>query len=334
MKSVRRVNGVARTVDDAAYLDVAAQSPVNVMVTVSDHAGRTPWARSIHDRSARRDGPFVAVCSDVLHAIEDGDGAEDVDAWFARAAGGTLFIDNVARLSAHAQTRLMSLLTEQSRDAAADEARSEGHCVRVIAGCNRSLLADLAVGAFSDSLFYRLNVIHIDGMHRSTPGEHIMKARDLMSKPARTCTPSTDLATVAKLMWDHDCGFIPVVSDSGVAAGVVTDRDICIATSTRRLLAEQIAAADAMATPIHACLADDNLSDVLATMRQFQVRRVPVVDDAGRLQGVISLNDIVLASHERRDPPASEVVATMAAICAHRQVAATEPERRAAAAGR
>jgi CBS domain-containing protein len=53
-----------------------------------------------------------------------------------------------------------------------------------------------------------------------------MKVRDLMKTPAQTCRPDTDLAAVTKLMWDHDCGFVPVVD----ASGVLTDRDICVAT--------------------------------------------------------------------------------------------------------
>jgi CBS domain-containing protein len=121
-------------------------------------------------------------------------------------------------------------------------------------------------------------------------------------------------------MWDHDCGFVPVVDASGAVAGVITDRDICIATATRRLLPEHISAAQAMASPIRACLADDNVSEVLATMKQARIRRVPVLDANGRLQGVISLNDLVLASDATRAPQASEIVSTMAAICAHRQV--------------
>jgi CBS domain-containing protein len=77
-----------------------------------------------------------------------------------------------------------------------------------------------------------------------------------------------------------------------------------------------------MASPVHACLSDDSVSDVLATMKQFRIRRVPVTDISGRLQGVISLNDLVLVSHAKRASQASEIVSTMAAICAHRQVEA------------
>jgi CBS domain-containing protein len=192
--------------------------------------------------------------------------------------------------------------------------------VRVIAGSGRSLRADLAARAFDETLFYRLNVIHLDQMHQHEEGERPMKARDVMSEPLYTCEPNTDLATVAKIMWDHDCGFVPVVDASGAVVGVITDRDICIATSTRRLLPEQISAAQAMATPIHACMSDDNISDILATMKQFRIRRVPVIDASGTLQGVISLNDLVQASNVKQEPSASAIVSTMAAICAHRQV--------------
>ncbi len=146
-----------------------------------------------------------------------------------------------------------------------------------------------------------------------------MKALDIMSAPAHTCVPTTDLATVARLMWDHDCGFIPVVDASGTVAGVVTDRDICIATATRRLLPEHLTAAQVMTSAIHACHLSDSVKDVLATMKRCRIRRVPVLDHEGRLQGVISLNDLVLASTDRREPRASDVVATMAAICAHRK---------------
>jgi CBS domain-containing protein len=162
-----------------------------------------------------------------------------------------------------------------------------------------SLRAPLAFGAFDATLFYRLNVIHLDQSPPDAAGGYGMKAQDVMSQPPYACGPNRDLSTVAKIMWDHDCGFVPVVDASGVVTGAVTDRDICIATSTRRLLPENIAAAQAMTTPIHACLPDDNLSDVLETMKQFQIRRLPVLEADGRLRGVISLNDIVMASTDK-----------------------------------
>ena len=305
--------------DAASDLDLAARLPVNVMVTAVNGADRVAWARAIHDRSAHCHGPFVAVHIRTGPGVGPAIRPRDVAGWFHQSAGGTLFIDHVAQLSLRAQGRLFSLLTEQLRHARSATKPSADHCVRVITGSNRSLRAEIAVGTFSDALFYRLNEIHIHPVERNESGEDTMKARDLMSKPPYTCGPDTDLAIVAKLMWDHDCGSVPVVDASGTVVGVVTDRDICIATATRRLLPEQIAASQVMTAPIRACLSNDSVSDVLATMREFRIRRVPVIDANGRLQGVISLNDIVLAATEKREPRASDVLSTMAAICAHRR---------------
>lgn len=141
--------------------------------------------------------------------------------------------------------------------------------------------------------------------------------RNLMSAPTAICRPDSDLAAAAKLMWDHDCGFLPVVNAAGTVAGVVTDRDICMATATRRLLPEHISAAQAMSGHVHACLPDDAVTDALAAMKTFQVRRLPVIDANGRLQGVISLNDIALAT---KGVAATDVVSALAGICAHRQL--------------
>lgn len=143
-----------------------------------------------------------------------------------------------------------------------------------------------------------------------------MTARELMSTPPQTCRPSTDLAAVTQLMWNHDCGFVPVVDAGGHVAGVITDRDICIAAATRRLLPERISADQAMSTSVHACMPDDDVEAVLAAMKAHQVRRVPVVDGNGHLQGVVSLNDVVRAVGKKGAPTAAAVVATLAGICA------------------
>lgn len=149
-----------------------------------------------------------------------------------------------------------------------------------------------------------------------------MQVKQIMTREVATCSPDTNLAVVAKLMWDRDCGFVPVVDPDGNVAGVITDRDICIASATRRLPPEQIAAAEAMRrAPIHAAQLDESLEKALATMKQFQVRRLPVVGADGALKGVISLNDIALASQRKEGPAAAEVASTLAAICTHRPTA-------------
>ena len=145
-----------------------------------------------------------------------------------------------------------------------------------------------------------------------------MQVKQLMTSDIVTSRPETDLAAVAKLMWDRDCGFVPVIDDAGKVAGVITDRDICIASATRRLLPEQITAAQAMRRPpIGTTQPEDTVEKALATMKQFQVRRLPVVAADGTLKGVISMNDIVLASQKKDGPAAGDIVSTLSAICTH-----------------
>jgi CBS domain-containing protein len=85
-------------------------------------------------------------------------------------------------------------------------------------------------------------------------------------------------------------------------------------------LPEDISAADTITGRVHACTADDGITDALATMKEFKVRRLAVIDATGTLQGVISLNDIVLASDQKRKPTPGAVVSAMAEICAHRPI--------------
>lgn len=145
-----------------------------------------------------------------------------------------------------------------------------------------------------------------------------MKVRDLMTSDVEACRPDTDLAAVARIMWDRDCGFIPVVDAAGALRGVVTDRDICIAAATRRLLPEYMPANQVMTHPVHACLPDDEVSEAMGAMKQYKVRRLPVIDANGTLKGVISMNDIVLASEQGLGPNPKEIVSTLAVICVHR----------------
>ena len=145
-----------------------------------------------------------------------------------------------------------------------------------------------------------------------------MKIRDLMTSDVEACRPDTDLAAVARMMWDRDCGCIPVVDAAGALRGVVTDRDICIASATRRLLPEYMPASQVMTHPVHACLPDDEVGEALGAMKQYKVRRLPVIDVNGLLKGIISINDIVLAVERGVGPDPKEIVSTLAAICVHR----------------
>lgn len=144
-----------------------------------------------------------------------------------------------------------------------------------------------------------------------------MKVRDVMIDDAATCGPSDALSRAAQLMWDHDCGFVPVV-DAGRLVGVVTDRDTCMAAYTKGAPLARIRVADVMTPEPKTASPDDDLEEVQRRMAEFQVRRLPVLE-AGRLVGVVSLNDVARAAVGRRQAPtALSVGRTLAAICRHR----------------
>jgi CBS domain-containing protein len=306
---------------------LAIRSEVSVLITSEHRDERRECARSIHIEGPRRSGPFVEFHCGLSCGVRagqrsiigmDDDLASDVRHRFREASEGTLFLDCVEMMSDGVQARLMSLLDEKvlHRDGSALHSRSDP---RIVAGASRSLLAAVSAGTFNGALFYRLNLIHLDFTNGYQGGD-LMKVKDLMSTPPRTCRSDGDLGTIAQVMWDHDCGFVPLIDAFGKVVGVITDRDICIATATRHRLPESISAAETITGRVHACMADDSISDALATMKEFKVRRLAVIDATGQLQGVISINDIVLASDQKRKPTPGDVVSAMAAICAHRTV--------------
>ncbi len=148
-----------------------------------------------------------------------------------------------------------------------------------------------------------------------------MRVEQLMTKDVRTCRPEESLSDAARALWERDCGFVPVVDGDGILrlVGVLTDRDICMAAflSGRRL--DEIPVREVMSRNLRTCRADDAVADAEASMRSAQVHRLPVVDDAGQLLGVISLADLAREAVRqqgatRRDITETEIGCTVAAI--------------------
>jgi CBS domain-containing protein len=148
-----------------------------------------------------------------------------------------------------------------------------------------------------------------------------MKVRELMTR-AETCTAPTDLAAVAMTMWRQDCGIVPVVDESRRVIGVLTDRDICIAVATRHRRPEELTARDVMAGRLFSAGPDDDVQVAMETMRTQRIRRLPVVDAEGRLEGILSMHDIIMrarpsGSRPTAGPSANEVLATLQGVCGH-----------------
>ena len=145
-----------------------------------------------------------------------------------------------------------------------------------------------------------------------------MKVQELMTEDVKACFPDTNLAAAAALMWENDCGILPVVVNGGNAVGVITDRDIAMAVGTRGCAAQEIRVDEVIQGPLTACTLDDDVHTALKIMRRDKVRRLPVLTDDGVLEGILSLNDIVLQVHKgNKELDYDDVVLTFKSICEH-----------------
>lgn len=134
-----------------------------------------------------------------------------------------------------------------------------------------------------------------------------MKVREIMTGEVGSCGLETNLAAVARIMWEKDCGSVPVLDHEGRVIGIVTDRDICMALTTRNNLASELTVGDVVAGTIKTCAPDDDVSAALKTMRNDQLRRLPVVDSEGKLAGMLSLNDVILNSKKGKSKKGAHV---------------------------
>jgi CBS domain-containing protein len=153
-----------------------------------------------------------------------------------------------------------------------------------------------------------------------------MKVRDIMTTGAQTCGPDTSLPQAVRAMREMRCGFLPVVDWRSSVAGVVTDRDICMALVNSARKPINIAVREVMETTVHACDPDDDLHVALQTMSRYRIRRLPVVSTHGTLVGVLSFDDVVLRALSPDAPPPTEVIETLREILKRREEAALTDE--------
>ncbi len=125
------------------------------------------------------------------------------------------------------------------------------------------------------------------------------KCREIMTKNVRTATRDMSLGEVAALMRDGDMGAVPVV-DGVKLIGIVTDRDIVI-----RVIAEGKDAgtpiSEAMTTEMFTVAPDDFVFEAIRLMGDKQIRRIPVIDDNGKLAGIIAMADVALETEDERE---------------------------------
>lgn len=147
-----------------------------------------------------------------------------------------------------------------------------------------------------------------------------MIVKDVMTNEVTTCHPEDTLESAAILMWDGDCGSIAVVDDEGKAIGIITDRDICMAVALKHKSASEIQVAEVMSRQLFTCQAENDILSALKTMSFQKVRRLPVTNGAGEVEGIISVDDLIACAERGRrgirvpDLSYDDTMATLKAI--------------------
>lgn len=150
-----------------------------------------------------------------------------------------------------------------------------------------------------------------------------MKVDEVMNRTVYTCKANDSLKLATQLMWAHDIGCLAVVDDAGKAISMVTDRDLLMCTHlSGRSLHEEVVSS-AMSKQLYSVRSGESVQSAEAIMQGKQVRRIAVIDSEGRIDGILSLNDLALAAGKKKDVRPEEVAATLASICQPRPGAAT-----------
>jgi two-component system response regulator HydG len=153
-------------------IDQVSATDATVLITGESGTGKEVVAREIHERSRRKDAPFVAInCAAVPEALLESelfghakgaftDAKQSRQGLFAQANGGTLFLDEIGEMAISMQPKVLRAIQERKiRPVGAESEISVD--VRLITATNRDLEEMVEAKAFREDLYYRINVIHI-----------------------------------------------------------------------------------------------------------------------------------------------------------------------------
>ncbi|GGX72154.1 CBS domain-containing protein [Saccharospirillum salsuginis] len=154
-----------------------------------------------------------------------------------------------------------------------------------------------------------------------------MNVNDVMVTDVASCSPQTSLQDIAMLMWNSDCGAIPLVDENNHPVGIVTDRDIAMGAALQHRPLWEIRGEEITnGRELYCCGPDDTVQQALELMEQHEVRRLPVINQSSQLSGMVSLGDIVsftgterLRKHGNKHISSKETMEFLRHVSAHHQ---------------
>jgi CBS domain-containing protein len=145
------------------------------------------------------------------------------------------------------------------------------------------------------------------------------KVRDVMSADVETIPVGSTLGTALEVMWRRDIGAVPVVDLHGHVVGIITDRDIALASYLRDEKPSHIRVSSSMSGNVATCTPEESLASAEARMCEAQVRRLPVVDAVGAPIGMLTLSDLA-RGQDMQSEVSGALIHTMRAIAQPRDL--------------
>jgi CBS domain-containing protein len=136
-----------------------------------------------------------------------------------------------------------------------------------------------------------------------------MYVNELMTTQLKTCRPDSSLDDIARMMWDGDCGAIPVVTQDNKPVGIITDRDVAMAAMLQHRPLWDIRAAEVIGgQSLCCCNQQESVESCLQKMEQQKVRRVLITDETDALCGILSMGDALAFTKGKGTAKAREKV--------------------------
>lgn len=141
-----------------------------------------------------------------------------------------------------------------------------------------------------------------------------------MTADAGFCSADETLSKAVEIMWQRDCGAVPVIDGEMKVIGMITDRDIAVAAGSRNQKLPEIKIGEVIREKVITCFEKDDAEDALKKMRRAKVKRLPVVSESGMLIGIISITDLLLKAPKLK----KKVFSTLKAIAKPRPIVLRE----------
>lgn len=143
--------------------------------------------------------------------------------------------------------------------------------------------------------------LNSDNHTSSSPTSERRRCDEIMTRNVTIAQPTMTLQQVAALMREGDMGALPVVDKAGKLVGIVTDRDIVVRAAADGRDLNSTTVSEVMTQELHTANPRDFVFQAIRLMREKQVRRIPIIDENGTLQGIVAMADIALEMEDERE---------------------------------